>query len=247
MSDSGPRSPVSTEAIDDLLKKLRDAKPEAKDERERRRRALLKDRHRVRVASGQKMPELGINVKEGEGGGEGSKAGTEPGKGLLSPTSEGTESVDGGSSVTSPINDDVADRAAAMLEGLQGGISAVPKDGALAMRRRRDNNEAEREKRRRRRQQAGGSTVSNASTARSDDGGLMSPSTIPEEMSMGAVSVAGSEERRGSVMSGGPDADGDDAAGGGPTTPITIVSPPSPEQTRKRADEADKGEKDEEE
>ncbi|CAI6333607.1 unnamed protein product [Periconia digitata] len=248
--DAGPRSPVSTEAIDDLLKKLRDAKPEAKDKRETRRRALLKDRHRVRVASGQKMPELGINVNEGETGGEGSS----DAKNILSPTSEGSESVDG-SSVASPTsNTDVADRAAAMLEGLQGGVSAVPKDSSnLAMRRRRDNAEAMRENTRRRRRQAGGSTVSNASTARSDDGGLMSPSTIPE----GLISGAGAGERRGSILSGGgegvDDADNNDGgavtkttSGDGSTTPITIVSPPSPEQVRKpRNGEAGDGDEDE--
>lgn len=154
----------------------------------------------MRVASGQKIPELGVNIEVEEG--------DDAGKGLLSPTSEGGESVDS-AAVTSPTEGDVADRAAAMLEGLQGG-SSINKDGSLSVRRRRENADNERERRRRRRQQA-----STASSARSEDGGLMSPTTIPEEVEEMA--------RRGSVVSG----DGSDG-----TTPITIVSPPSPEQKR---------------
>lgn len=194
--------------MDDLLKKLRDAKPEARDKREQRRRARLKDRHQVRVASGQKMPEIGVNMEAEE------EEESDAGRNMLSPTSEAGESVQS-VSVTSPTEPssggDVADRAAAMLEGLQGG-SSVSKDGSLVIRRRRENADNERERRRRKRQQA-----STASSVRSDDaGGLMSP-TIPEE--------GGEAMRRGSVVSG-------DGSEDGPTTPITIVSPPSPEQKR---------------
>ena len=147
---------------------------------------------------------------------EESDAASDAGKGLLSPTSEASETSQP-LSVTSPTDaaapgGDVADRAAAMLEGLQGG-SAVAKDGSLVIRRRRENADSERERRRRRRQQA-----STASSVRSDDaGGLMSP-TIQEEGGEDPMAL-----RRGSVVSG----DGDEDA---PSTPITIVSPPSPEQ-----------------
>ena len=66
LSDEGaPKSPASTGAMDDLLQKLRAAKPEARDQRDRRRRARLKDRHQVRVASGQEIPEIGVNVDDG--------------------------------------------------------------------------------------------------------------------------------------------------------------------------------------
>jgi len=206
-SSDAPKSPANTGAMDILLRKLRDAKPEARDQRDRRRRARLKDRHQVRVASGQKIPELGVNIEEEED--------SDTGKAILSPTSEGGESTQSGA-VTSPVepaSGDVAERAAAMLEGLQGGSSAN-KDGSLVVRRRRENADSERERRRRRRQQA-----STASSTRSDDGGLMSPNTILEEGEDGA--------RRGSVVSGLGDVDED-----GPGTPITIVSPPSPEQKR---------------
>src|SRR4051812_9376098 len=90
LSDSDtPKSPASTGAMDDLLQKLRAAKPEARDQRDRRRRARLKDRHQVRVASGQKIPELGINVDDEEGGEAGAEG---KGKGMLSPTSETADS-----------------------------------------------------------------------------------------------------------------------------------------------------------
>jgi len=65
-----PPSPGATGDMDSLLAKLRAAKPEARDQRERRRRARLKDRHAVRVASGQKMPEISdlVNDTKAENG-----------------------------------------------------------------------------------------------------------------------------------------------------------------------------------
>jgi cytokinesis protein len=62
-----------------------------------------------------------------------------------------------------------------MLEGLQGG-SSLNKDGSLSVRRRRESADTERQRRRNRRQQA--------SSAKTDDegaGGVLSPTTIPEE------------------------------------------------------------------
>lgn len=44
--------------MDSLLEKLRAAAPQSRDQRDRRRRARLKDKHQVRIASGQKIPEL---------------------------------------------------------------------------------------------------------------------------------------------------------------------------------------------
>src|SRR5215468_8938288 len=58
-----PPSPSASGAMDDLLAKLRAAKPEAKDQRDRRRRARLKDRYQTRVASGQKMQDMQSIVK----------------------------------------------------------------------------------------------------------------------------------------------------------------------------------------
>jgi cytokinesis protein len=93
-----------------------------------------------------------------------------------------------------------------MLEGLTGG-----KDGGLNVRRRRESADSERERRRRRRQQA--------SSAKSDEGGMLSPTneTIVEEEE--------GSDKRASVGSMGEGSQG-------LNTPVTIVSPPSPEQSR---------------
>ena len=213
--DGAPKSPASTGAMDDLLQKLRAAKPEARDQRDRRRRARLKDRHQVRVASGQQIPEIGVNMAdEGEAVEEGETAEK---ANLLSPTSETNESETSIGAITSPTapSADVADRAAAMLQGLQG-PDGLNKDGSLSVRRRRESADNERERRRRRRQQA--------TSKASEDGGLMSPS-IPEERELDGVSdaggsVAGDHEER-------PVTRGSDEQ---PNTPTTVVVPPSPEQ-----------------
>ncbi|KAF9629668.1 putative cytokinesis protein sepa protein [Lasiodiplodia theobromae] len=158
-------SPASTGAMDTLLEKLRAAAPQTRDQRDRRRRARLKDRHQVRVASGQKMPELkGISGDE-----EGSSAAN----GLLSPNSiasgeasgdtgaEGEEKdkKDGGTSE----GEDIADRAAVMLQGIRGDgteVSDSPgREDSIRVRRRRENAGTEREARRRRRARQGGSTA----------------------------------------------------------------------------------------
>ncbi|KAF2878474.1 hypothetical protein BDV95DRAFT_589402 [Massariosphaeria phaeospora] len=221
-----PRSPSSTGAMDDLLQKLRAAKPEARDQRDRRRRARLKDRHQVRVASGQQIPELGVNV-EAANGEDGDSS-----KGLLSPRSETGESEGSSNAITSPTDTpDVADRAAALLEGLQTG-SGLNKDGSLNVRRRRESADSERERRRRRRQQAG-----STATAKSED--LMSPTTIPEEWEGGATTTsAAGDDHRGSGAYSGDGSDG--VGGGGVTTPVTIVHPPSPEQKRSSGRDRDK-------
>ncbi|KAK4656581.1 hypothetical protein QC762_205560 [Podospora pseudocomata] len=79
----GLASPTSTGAMDSLMEKLRAAAPQARDQRDRRRRARLKDRHQVRVASGQKLPELGSGVSGGEGGGGAGEVNGDGGEGGL--------------------------------------------------------------------------------------------------------------------------------------------------------------------
>ncbi|KAL8977135.1 MAG: hypothetical protein Q9177_006701, partial [Variospora cf. flavescens] len=85
----GTMSPSSTGAMDTLLEKLRAAAPQARDQRDRRRRARLKDRHEVRVASGQQMPEMAELAKP-------DTPQEESEKGLLSPqsTTGGEASLD---------------------------------------------------------------------------------------------------------------------------------------------------------
>lgn len=237
-----PKSPASTGAMDDLLQKLRAAKPEARDQRDRRRRARLKDRHQVRVASGQKIPELEVNMsedgekKDGAGGAEGGEGKTTA-KGLGAVNEEGEgESTAGppgeGAVIVSPVpadpgagpsdpaslaSADVADRAAAMLEGLN------KETGGLSVRRRRENADSERERRRQRRRQM-------ASARSTEDGGtengLLSPTEEKgrvgerDSVATSAASVdedAGDREERG--------AEGDRS---GAVTPVTVVCPPSP-------------------
>jgi cytokinesis protein len=204
-SDSdAPKSPASTGAMDDLLQKLRAAKPEARDQRDRRRRARLKDKHQVRVASGQKIPELGINVED-----EAAKdsEGNEDGKNILSPMSDVTDTDAAvAAAATTSADADIADRAAAMLEGLQGG-SSLNKDGSLSVRRRRESADTERQRRRNRRQQANSSKTD-------DEGGILSPNTIPEE-------GGGDESLIATTMDGGED---EEKVG------KVVISPPSPEQ-----------------
>lgn len=168
------------------------------------------------------MPEIGVNVEEGK---EASKEGDDKSK-LLSPSSETAESeasTTAGAAAGAPeaAEADIADRAAAMLEGLQSGAS-INKDGSLSVRRRRESADTERQRRRNRRQQA--------ASAKSEDGGLLSPTTIPEEG--GAASAGGSAD--GGDASGGPDGVTEDSeimdAENPPTTPVTVVHPPSPEQ-----------------
>lgn len=95
-SANTPSSPASTGAMDDLLAKLRAAKPDTRDQRDRRRRARLKDRYAVRVASGQKMPDLSDMVKPRDGGAEGGPVPEIPEE-FLSPTSDAGNSDGEGS------------------------------------------------------------------------------------------------------------------------------------------------------
>ncbi|KAK6436212.1 hypothetical protein LTR95_007593 [Oleoguttula sp. CCFEE 5521] len=92
------------EVMDTLMKKLREAAPSTKDTRDRRRRARLKERFQVRVASGQEIPETGDNVSEER---ESEDVGTEVSE---APPSEG---------------EDVAGRAASLLQGLRSDDAAV--------------------------------------------------------------------------------------------------------------------------
>ncbi|KIV98923.1 uncharacterized protein PV09_09310 [Verruconis gallopava] len=155
LSDGGsaPQSPSTTGDMDSLLAKLRAAKPEARDQRERRRRARLKDRHAVRVASGQKMPDMSELVNDAKAE-----------NGLLSPVkSEAGSSADGDRPLLSPglteINDDedLGTQAEKLLEGLGGGDDdkiPAPRESIRMSRRRKENASDERAQRRRRRQLA---------------------------------------------------------------------------------------------
>ncbi|RGP76296.1 cytokinesis [Fusarium sporotrichioides] len=142
-AEAGPTSPSNTGAMDSLLEKLRAAAPQARDQRDRRRRARLKDRHQVRVASGQKVPDLD-EIPEAEANLKTAEAPSEDDSNVLSP------------SLSSPRSggDDLADRAAALLQGMRSGDGADdddPERRETLRKARRQTAEEERRLRRRRR------------------------------------------------------------------------------------------------
>lgn len=155
LGDGGvPASPTSTGAMDSLLEKLRAAAPQARDQRDRRRRARLKDRHQVRVASGQKIPDFD-EIPEAEAGLQPAETTIDEEGNPLSPDLSSPKEGGGG------VDDDVADRAAALLQGMRGGEGSEQDAGKRESMRqaRRQTAEEERRLRRRRREKAGASQV----------------------------------------------------------------------------------------
>ncbi|EGX89554.1 cytokinesis protein sepA [Cordyceps militaris CM01] len=184
--EPGTASATSTGAMDSLLEKLRAAAPQARDQRDRRRRARLKDRHQVRVASGQKIPDLN-EIPEVEPGlttsdqiipeEEGSTPG--PSAGPASP--DLTQSRDG--------DNDVADRAAALLQGMRGGGDGDDSEKRESLRKaRRQTAEEERRMRRRRRDKA--SSVGNAEDVGKLGGAAEGDASIASYDESGRASVA---------------------------------------------------------
>ncbi|KLJ07451.1 cytokinesis protein [Blastomyces silverae] len=188
------QSPTSSGAMDTLLEKLRAAAPQARDQRDRRRRARLKERHQVRVASGQNMPDLSDEAGEKATEGDADDASSTPNGDLLSPRSQTDETTSPVKETQVSEGEDIADRAASMLQGLRS-----DKDGAADRARRRETaEEARRNRRLRRRTPAtnGSKDDDNASRPSSPvkapnsagteggfDGQVISPvsSTIPDD------------------------------------------------------------------
>jgi cytokinesis protein len=199
---SAPPSPSSQGAMDSLLEKLRAAAPQARDQRDRRRRARLQNKHQVRVASGQKIPDPD-EIPEVE---EGLRS-AEPVPADGTPMSPGLPNVSEG-------KDDVAERAALLLQGMRGIDGADDVEAADRRRsRRRDTAEEERRARRRRRDRVGASTSEV----------LGDGDKVPEE----------GEEHEGGEQQGDPEEQKENP------TPTTIVSPPSPDGTEKKPIELD--------
>ncbi|KAH0533039.1 hypothetical protein TsFJ059_001657 [Trichoderma semiorbis] len=157
LADNGPASPSSTGAMDSLLERLRAAAPQARDQRDRRRRARLKDRHQVRVASGQQINDLD-EIPDIETNFSKSEPTIDEDGDSQTPVSLPPPSRDGNK------EDDLADRAAALLQDMQGGNGNDEGDVERreTMRKaRRQTAEEERRARRRRRERAS-STVDGA-------------------------------------------------------------------------------------
>jgi cytokinesis protein len=159
-------SPTSTGAMDSLLEKLRAAAPQTRDQRDRRRRARLKDRHQVRIASGQQIPEIN-DVPEMEAGLQSAKS-TESGAAddegnLLSPALTDLASP------KEAEEDDVATRAALLLQGMRSGGGEVDDEEKRESLRksRRQTADEERRMRRRRREKT---TATNGESSNADAG-----------------------------------------------------------------------------
>ncbi|KAH8821478.1 hypothetical protein F5884DRAFT_88936 [Xylogone sp. PMI_703] len=230
---SGPISPASTGAMDSLLEKLRAAAPQTRDQRDRRRRARLQNRHQVRVASGQHIPEPN-EIPEVEAGLK-SPPLVEATPEVPEPTSPPKET---------PVDDidNIAERAALLLQGMRstdGGSVAGDEDVERrenARRSRRNNAEEERRARRRRlRDKSGGSSNAAASTA-------ASTLTTDGEGSVREGSVADEDERpdsrdkdsqtQGERSSDHEDEDRDESLRISTPTAV-VISPPSPDGTEK--------------
>ena len=201
--EAAPASPASTGAMDSLLEKLRAAAPQTKDQRERRRRARLQNRHQVRVASGQEIPDL-PDPK------------TDDDSGLLSPgLSASGDTVGAGDDADAKSeSEDIADRAASILQGIRGKDGDETEPPAIRVRRRRESADDERKARRRRRTQAGSSNTEGGA-AGDDAAGVKE--TIPED-----------------PAEDGNDSQRDSKESDGMAPPRTVVSPPSPDGKEKR-------------
>ena len=254
--DAGPQSPTSTGAMDSLLERLRAAAPQARDQRDRRRRARLKDRHEVRKASGQAMPDMSEissprsnadgSARDGDdddNAGEGSAS-------ALSPDSA-TDGIRGENTHDSLAaiseGEDVADRAASMLQGLRSGAdnapegtdSSVPgsRDSSLRVRRRRESaNTEERSYRRRRRGRestvgAGGGALAEESAETEGGGGLASPTEEKDQIYDQHPSEAVAAAPSSASASAGA------AAGGGGTVPADPQPPKVEDDERQTANE----------
>ncbi|THC97406.1 hypothetical protein EYZ11_003120 [Aspergillus tanneri] len=213
-----PQSPVTSGAMDSLLEKLRAAAPQARDQRDRRRRARLKERHQVRVASGQKIPEIsgsdGVDTENNNGSeshgnlASNSNDTDSTETGLLSPPIQESDSGSVKDSSQVSESEDVADRAASMLQGLR--------DNADGERTRQRRETAEEERRKRRLRRRNGAT--NGSKDSTDGSAL---SSVPESASPPQTD---SMETGESAASCSPPAE-EDATPKPPLTPSIVVSP----------------------
>jgi cytokinesis protein len=216
--------------MDSLLEKLRAAAPQARDQRDRRRRARLRERHQIRVASGQRMPDIpAAEGTEGEtndgndstnniaSNDDTDAAETE----LLSLPILGSDSgATSKDSTQISESEDVADRAASMLQGLR--------DNADGERSRRRRESAEEERRKRRLRRRNGPTGGSKDSA---DGSVLS---LPEPTTPSRADSRGPEESTATSSLAE-----EDAASQRPVTPMTpviIVSPTAEQHYRSPSD-----------
>ena len=180
--------------MDSLLERLRAAGPQNRDQRDRRRRARLKEKHEMRLASGEKIPELADLTNGTENGEADSPELLSPPPITLPPVQENEGQSEG---------EDVADRAAQLLQGLRGdGPGDASGVGSIRVRRRREGNDEERRSRRRRR-------AADDSTEPS----LTVDDSHPTEAANDGLENNETENTQAN-----------------PGTPVTTISPPTPER-----------------
>lgn len=226
-SSSDPQSPAGTGAMDSLLEKLRAAAPQARDQRDRRRRARLKDKHQVRIASGQQIPDLGDLTKGGDF--------DDNYRAPLSPLPAVGEGQEKEAEAVVSESEDIADRAASMLLGLRGDGEAdtegVNRDGSLRVRRRRESADDERRSRRRRRAAAN----SSSSTAPS----IGSPGVPPESNTIPEEPAEEGDAEKNSKRDSRQSEEDSHKNGVAPDTPSMQVRPPTPDGTESKPVEID--------
>lgn len=223
-SGEAPQSPATSGAMDSLLEKLRAAAPQARDQRDRRRRARLKERHQVRVASGQKIPDIsgpdGVgteknSAEEGASNAADNNNDTDAAEtGLLSPPVPESDSGSIGKESQVSESEDVADRAASMLQGLR--------DNADGERTRRRRETAEEERRKRRLRRRNGTTSGSKDSA---DGSVVS--AAPEPTSPPRTNSTDPTE---TIPSSPPPTEDDTSQP--PLTPAIVVSPTADQHMR---------------
>ena len=198
--DAPPSPNPSTGAMDTLLEKLRAAAPTTRETRDRRRRARLNDRHQKRVASGQQIPDLSVQDTVE------STAVIE--ESIISPTSDTSDlaPIETDKGAVSE-GEDVADRAATLMQSLRGDADGEGpvRDDSIRVRRRRESADTERTRRRERRRVVQKDNI--------DGSGPQSP-TIEEEGGEGlSIHVNKTREDGASLL---------------PSPPVTVIVPPSP-------------------
>lgn len=211
-ADGGPVSPSSAGAMDSLLEKLRAAAPQGRDKREQRRRARLKDRHQNRIASGQKIPDIN-EIPEIENGLQSAKSVDSHGTDDTAATGSAAGGLLSPTSMPSPREeeDDVADRAAMLLQGMRDGADEGDEEKRRETRleARRRTAQDERNRRRGRRERA------------------TSAQPPPRE---NGTQANGDEEEEGSVAVNEADQEVDhDAEGDDVPTPRAEEEAPAPE------------------
>lgn len=184
-----PVSPASAGAMDSLLEKLRAAAPQARDQRDRRRRARLKDRHQVRVASGQKIPDVN-DIPDVEAAGLRSD-GTSAADTNEGPMSPGLLSPDAAeASVAEAAEDSLSSRAEMLLRDMRSGADGAEDGGESSSNMRRN---AAEERRARRRRLKSGSTAS-AGDAPVDGEAPKSPTVTEEVPPVPTVAVTDADD-----------------------------------------------------